>query len=133
MLPLGVLFLSAFVNNSLFVQVDSNVRDTFICVSVNNEKNDTWPSRWKHSKPLGFNLFKYDIDERLIQNSTSIQYKLRMYYLNRTLVESPGWQQLYQKPIECNSDVGIYFIVILFIVFIIMTFYILYKLYLKYK
>ena len=82
MLPAGILFLSALVNNTLFVQVDSNYREAFICLSVNNVNNETWPLSWNRMVKND-QLYSFKINENVFNNSNSIQYKLIFF--------SPRW------------------------------------------
>ena len=119
-LPVGLLFLSAFVNNTLFIQVDPNVRDTFICLSINNKGDDSWPSAWKRMD-VNNGLFTYKIDNNIINNSTDLEYKLRLYYSNKPHVVTEKWIQLYHKSERCNIEVCIIFLLIFLVLFICTT------------
>lgn len=133
-LPVGLLFLSAFVNNTLFIHVDPSVRDTFICLSINNQSNDSWPSAWKRMD-LNYGLFTYKIDDNIINNSTVLDYKLRLYYSNKPHVITDKWIQLYNKTQikECNINVCIILLIVFFLLFICSIGYILIKAYMYYK
>lgn len=133
MLPAGVLFLSAFLNSTLFIQVNYNVKETFICLSDNNVKNDTWPSAWKRMDYLNNGLYFYKLGE-YVNKSFNVDYKLRIYFVDRNYVETKGWNKLYIKSCESNLDVGlIIFSIISFLSFIAILCYLLYHVYLYYK
>ena len=101
MLPAGILFLSALVNNTLFVQVDSNYREAFICLSVNNVNNETWPLSWNRMVKND-QLYSFKINENVFNNSNSIQYKLKFFLQDGRCIQMEKWQELYVKPVECE-------------------------------
>lgn len=129
-LPVGLLFLSAFINNTLFIQVDPSVRESFICPSVNNEYNDTWPSSWKRMN-VNSGLHSYHFDN--IDKYSFVEYKLRLYYFDRSSVSTEEWIELYRKSEECNLKTCIILVIIFFILFMCMLGYILFKAYMYYK
>ena len=129
-LPLGVLFLSAFVNNILFIQVDPNIRESFICMSINNSRNDTWPSTWKRMN-VNNGLYSYKLDSDIINKSSIVEYKLRLYFVDRRYLESKDWNELYRKSEECNINVCLTFLIIFVISFICMLGYVIFNAYYK--
>lgn len=134
MLPIGVLFLTTFVNNTLFIQVDNNVRESYICLSVNNVTNDTWPSAWIRMS-VDYGLFKYKINDNILNRSTTIQYKLKLYYYNNIYKVTKNWNDLYIKSHveECNISLCIITLTIFLIILICIMGYILFNIYLHYK
>lgn len=130
-LPTGVLFLSAFFNYTLFLQVDSNFRETFICLSINNN-NETWPSTWKRMDKDD-KLFTYKIDDNFIRNSTFIKYKLRFYFIDGKYIQTDKWYQLYAKQSSCSFFTCMIAFTILLIFFICLLGYLLFRMYLYYK
>ena len=82
-LPAGVLFLVVFFNNILFIQVDPSVREAFICISRNNDNNDTWPSTYKRMN-INKGLFIYGVDD------SHVKYKLKLFYFNQTSKATEG-------------------------------------------
>lgn len=130
LLPAGVLFLSAFINNTLYIQVDPKVREAFICSSVNNENNDTWPSSWKRMN-LNNGLHSYLFDD--VNNYSIVKYKLRLYYFDRSSVTTEEWIELNRNSEGCNLKTCIILLIIFFVLFICMLGYILFKAYLYYK
>lgn len=129
MLPTGVLFLAAFINNTLFIQVDLNVKESFICLS-NDTKNDTWPSAWKRLDYGSNGLYFHKFEEN--NNSSSIYYKLRFYFVDRNYQETKDWNLLYAKPCKCNSIKCIIFLVIGVILMVCVVGYILLNVLYKY-
>lgn len=129
MIPVGVLFLAAFVSNTLYIQVDSNVQEAFICLSANNTKNDTWPSSWKRLdyKSNGIYIYKF---EGNVSKSSSVYYKLRFYFVDRNYEETKEWNLLYAKPCECYYNIVIVS-TLLIILCIFMLFYAMYYIYLN--
>ena len=132
MLPAGILFLSALVNNTLFVQVDSNYREAFICLSVNNVNNETWPLSWnrmvKNDK-----LYSFKINENVFNNSNLIQYKLKFFLQDGRCIQMEKWQELYVKPVKCELFICVAAIIVFSILLISTIGYVVYKIYLKNK
>lgn len=129
-LPVGVLFLFAYINNTLYIQVDPGVREAFICLSVDNVKNDTWPSTWRRMN-LSSGLFLYNVDDYI--KSSLVEYKLRLYYFNKTNVVTKEWKELYRSSTECHLYMCIILSIIFFLLFICMLGFILFKAYMYYK
>lgn len=130
MLPTGVLFLAAFINNTLFIQVDLNVKESFICLSANDTKNDTWPLAWKRLDYRSNGLYVHKFEE--INNSTNVYYKLRFYFIDRNYEETKDWNLLYVKPCKCNSNKCIIFLTIGLILTVCAVGYILLNLFYKF-
>lgn len=128
MLPIGVLFLSAFVNNTLYVQVDSRIRETAICLSIDNIRNDSWPSKWK---PMSLNnnngIFTYKINDTIINKATNLEYKLRIFNVSRLYTDTSDWLPLYQKAVGCT--IWIMLFIVTFILFFCLTCYVTYNYY----
>ena len=130
MLPAGILFLSALVNNTLFVQVDSNYREAFICLSVNNVNNETWPLSWNRMVKND-QLYSFKINENVFNNSNSIQYKLKKFLQDGRCIQMEKWQELYVKPVECELFICVAAIIVFLILLISTIGYLVYKIYLK--
>lgn len=97
----GLFVLSAIVGNILYVEHGKNIREGFICISLNNSTNTSWPVMWKRMNTE----FR---DERKVftkniskpESYNSMEYKLRLYYFNNTYVES-DWNAVFIPP--CNE------------------------------
>lgn len=126
MLPAGIVFLFTFVNNTLFIQVDPLVRETFICLSFDNVHNETWPSAWKKMN-TDHGLFTYKINKTM-DDISSIEYKLRFHYIHKSYNVTQQWYKLFEKENEYNLK---YFIVlnILFVLLLCMLSFVLIKMY----
>lgn len=131
-LPVGVIFLFAFINNTLFIQVDPSIGETFICLSINNANNDTWPSTWRRMN-INNGLYTYKINEDIIDTSSIIQYKLRLHHFNKSYVVTEKWNELYRASYEKECNVCIILFNVFLILFIGMLGYIIFNVYLYFK
>ena len=140
LLPTGVLFFSAFINNTLFVKVDPSVIEVFVCLSQDNVYNDSWPSSWKpmnviHLLSIDNELYSYKIDKTTINDLSYIRYKIRLHFKDKTHAASEEWNLLYAKP--CIENYILHICVTVFTLFLLFFIcilcYILYNVYMCYK
>lgn len=92
----SLIILSTFIGNILYVEHDNKVRDGFICVSVNNQHNDSWPASWErlNTKMIGHRKLFYrniTIDDTI----SDISIRIRLYFFNNSLIES-NWINIYK-------------------------------------
>jgi hypothetical protein len=121
LLPLEVWFLSAFINNTLFIQTKPDVGEAFICFSKENVYNDTWPFAWKqmettHLLSIDNKLFTYKINNTYLNESSLIRYKLR-FNLHDKSHRVTEWNLLYSKPYR--KDIRLYICIILVSIFVL--------------
>lgn len=131
MLPIGLLYLSAFINSTIFIQVDPYVRETAICLSINDVRNDTWPSMWQ-SMTFNRGLFHFKIKESIIKNSSIVEYKLKFFYYNRTTT-TKNWNLLYKKDSKCNLHLCFVLMSFLLILFTSVEGFVIFYLYYYFK
>lgn len=117
----GVVLLTAIIGHVIYIEHIKNVREIFICITSNNERNDKWPQQWHRMDNLvteSRKMFKYNTS---VMNETGdTQYKLRMYFFNNSFIET-NWSESYIY--NCNFCENLCYssIVIVFIIFIVFT------------
>lgn len=99
----GFVVLTAFLGNILYIDKLTNVRDSFICISKNNERNESWPQNWfrmETETSADSRMFKYNAS--LLSNLTkTLEYKLRFYYFNNSFIDS-NWNPVLTD--FCTTD-----------------------------
>lgn len=124
----GLIVLSAIVGNILYVEHGKNIREGFICISLNNNTNDSWPTMWKRMNSEFKDerkLFTKNITKPVSTNS--MMYKLRLYYFNNTYVES-AWKDVHTLPCRENLyKILLYFTYSLFAIALSFSLVIYYK------